>query len=302
MATLDQAIAEFDSGFNSDMNQGTIRKYIKEQELRDRFTAVVIRAVQENPDLLKADRKSLYYACQRAAQDGLMPDGREGFLGIYNTNAGTREAPNWIQKVQWQPMIYGLRKILSNHGYSLAAELVYEKDLEDGRFIVEKGDNPGITHRPDVFSDRGKMVGAYAIATEKATGMKYHETMNMDDLERVRMASKNPQGTVWKNWAGEMYRKAPAKRLFKQLPLPDEFIQIINRDNEQFDLDRNLNQPTSAAQAVQAAARQLEKPNPDMRPPAPKMEEREPIEAVREAEPEPPPAEEADYAGQEPDF
>ena len=88
------AIKNFSNGFNSERNQHTIKKYLAEQELIDRFTAVCLRAVQENPELLQADIKSLYYSCQRAAQDKLMPDGREGFLAIYNTNIGTKDKPN----------------------------------------------------------------------------------------------------------------------------------------------------------------------------------------------------------------
>ena len=241
------AIETFNQGFAGERNQDTLKKYLANEDLQDRFTAVVTRAVQENPDLLQADRKSLFYACQRAAQDKLMPDGREGFLSIFNTNAGTKQAPNWIKKVQWQPMIYGLRKILGNYGYYLDAELVYENDT----FEHHKGDNPHILHIPTrLGQDKGEMIGAYAIATEKATGQKHHETMDCADLEQVHMASKNPDGNVWKNWAGEMHRKAPAKRLFKRLPLPDDFVRLIDRDNEQFDMNK--------APAVSSVAKQVQ--------------------------------------------
>ena len=76
----------------------------------ERFTAVVIRAVQEDPDLLAADRKSLFLSCQRAAQDGLIPDKREGALVVYSTKVNDQ----WIKKVQWQPMIGG---IMSGEGF-----------------------------------------------------------------------------------------------------------------------------------------------------------------------------------------
>lgn len=298
LSAQDQAIADFTTGFTSDMNQRTMQKYIKQQELRDRFTAVVVRAVQENPDLLKADRKSLYYACQRAAQDGLIPDGREGFLGIYNTNVGTQQDPKWIQKVQWQPMIYGLRKMLGKHGYHLDAELVYENEI----YEFHKGDNPRIVHQAaKLGTERGKLVGAYAIATDLKSGAKHHEEMNMDELEQVRAASRNPNGTVWKNWPGEMHRKAPAKRLFKRLPLPDEFLGIIDRDNEQFDLDRNLSQPTAVATDVQAAVRQIENNGNDAKLPPDMATKAEPIEATAERVSEPETQEEG-FVGQEPDF
>ncbi len=39
----------------------------------ERFMRVVMTAVQNNPDLLKADRRSLWNSAMKAAQDGLLP-------------------------------------------------------------------------------------------------------------------------------------------------------------------------------------------------------------------------------------
>jgi len=253
-------IEHFNQGFASQRNQETLKKYLATEDLQDRFTAVVTRAVQEKPELLEADRKTLFYACQRAAQDKLMPDGREGFLNVYNTNVGTRDDPDWIQKVQWQPMIYGLHKILGEHGYSLTSELIYKNDY----FKQHKGDDPRIDHEPTpINEERGEMIGAYAIATEKATGYKTREIMNLAELRQVREASKNPNGNVWQKWEGQMYRKAPAKRLFNRLALPESFTQVIDRDNEQFDLNK-APAVSDVAKSVQEHVR-LAKPDPEVK-------------------------------------
>ncbi len=226
-------IVKFLEGFSGEQNQETLKQYIPDKETRDRFSRVVKRAVQENPELLQADLKSLYFACEKAAQDKLMPDGKEGFLSIYNTNIGTKKDPDWIKKVQWQPMILGLRKILANAGFTIRAEIVYEHD----EFFYELGDTPVIIHRPKMFGDRGEIIGAYAIATDK-NGNKYREVMDLAELEKVHQASKQPNSNVWKIWLTEMYRKAVAKRLFKQLPLSDSFLEVITRDNQQFDMNK----------------------------------------------------------------
>ena len=42
----------------------------------EKFQRVVITAVQSNPDLLRADRRSLLISCMKLAQDGVLPDGR----------------------------------------------------------------------------------------------------------------------------------------------------------------------------------------------------------------------------------
>ena len=64
----------------------------------DQFTRVVLTALQQKPDLMMTeDKQSLYNACVQAAQDGLMPDGKEGALVPFG------------QGIKWEyPMVYGL--------------------------------------------------------------------------------------------------------------------------------------------------------------------------------------------------
>ena len=51
-----------------------------------KFVRVACTAIQTDPKLMDADRTSLYAACTKAAQDGLLPDGREAALVVYNTD------------------------------------------------------------------------------------------------------------------------------------------------------------------------------------------------------------------------
>src|SRR5215207_3153395 len=78
----------------------------------ERFKRVLLTAVQNNPDLIRADRQSLWNSAMKSAQDGLLPDGREGAIVIYNTKEKYRdeqgiERERWINKAQWMPMIAG---------------------------------------------------------------------------------------------------------------------------------------------------------------------------------------------------
>ncbi len=62
----------------------------------DRFIRTVSTAVQIQPELLECDRKSLLLATLRAAQDGLLPDGRHGAFVVFNDRkAGTKRAQWW---------------------------------------------------------------------------------------------------------------------------------------------------------------------------------------------------------------
>jgi recombination protein RecT len=68
----------------------------------EKFIRTTLTAVQMNPELLSADRRSLLGACMKAAQDGLLLDGREAAPVIFRTKEGP--------KVQYMPMVGGILK------------------------------------------------------------------------------------------------------------------------------------------------------------------------------------------------
>lgn len=229
-------IQTFKMQIESESSRTSFLKFMK-PELLDKFTAIIYRAVQENQDLLTADRTSLLLACQRAAQDNLMPDGREGALILYG------------KLVQWQPMISGIKKKMSIAGFDVRAEIVYKND----EFLYEMGDDPKIIHRPAVFGSRGDIIGAYAIGINQETGEKYRETMDIEELNKVHNASRGKNSTAWTIWKTEMFRKAVIKRLKKYMPVFDQSIlDMIDRDNEEYDFKP---QPSQTARDVQAAVR-----------------------------------------------
>jgi recombination protein RecT len=56
----------------------------------DKFHRTTMTALQQSPMLLNCDRRSLLSAILKAAQDGLLLDGREAGLSLYNDRAS-----NW---------------------------------------------------------------------------------------------------------------------------------------------------------------------------------------------------------------
>lgn len=246
-------IEDFRTLLTSDKVQTAFGAVLPKDIDHDKFTAVVVRAIQEDPALLEADRKSLMLACQDAAKDGLMPDKREGALVVRSTKVNNQ----YVKKVTWQPMIGGLRKNLARAGFDIRAEVVYEHDT----FDQDLGDSPAIIHkRPRLGDPRGEVIGAYAIATRTATGEKYREVMSYVELEKIR---SNAQGDfVWKAHTSEMYRKTVARRLVKFLPITgdeDEILQsMMERDNSNFVHPEDG--ASDAAKSVQEATRSADKP------------------------------------------
>src|SRR3954449_6146071 len=51
----------------------------------DKFIRTIQTAISLNPDIAEADKNSVLGACMKAAADGLVLDGREATLTIYNS-------------------------------------------------------------------------------------------------------------------------------------------------------------------------------------------------------------------------
>jgi len=182
-----------------------------------RFVRVAMTAVQRDPSLLQADRKSLFAACMLAAQDGLLPDGREAALVIFGG------------KVQYLPMVGGVLKKIRQSGelLSIAAHVVYERDT----FGYALGDEEHISHVPYLDGERGNPRLVYAIAKTRDGGI-YREVMTVAEVEQVRAVSRAKGTGPWVQWWGEMARKTVIRRLAKRLPMSTDAEDMLHHDEE----------------------------------------------------------------------
>jgi len=197
----------------------------------DRFKRVVLTAVNQNQALFGADRRSLFQSCTQAAQDGLLPDGREAAFVIFRSK--DRESGGWIDKVQYMPMIAGILKKVRNSGQlsGISANVVYAGD----HFDYELGDNERIYHKPNL-ANRGAPIAAYAVAHLK-DGTIEREVMTVDEINQVREVSRAKDSGPWVQWWGEMARKTVIRRLSKRLPMSSDLETLIHRDDTFYKLD-----------------------------------------------------------------
>ena len=186
-----------------------------------KFMRTVVGAVQNNPKILGCDRQSLYLACQKAAQDGLIFDGREAALVQFKDQA------------QYMPMVAGLLKKLRQSGQlsTITAQTVHKNDAFS--FNPARDDIP--QHEPDWFGDRGEMVGVYAVARMKDGGYVV-EIMNMAQINKVKGVSRTSNFGPWKDWPEEMAKKTVLRRLCKLLPSSADIDLMLDHDNEMYDL------------------------------------------------------------------
>jgi recombination protein RecT len=197
----------------------------------ERFMRVVMTAVNGNEALLRADKSSLFESCMKAAQDGLLPDGRDGALVIFNSKVKVDNRESYIEKVQWMPMIGGILKKVRNSGtlLSISANVVYEND----KFTYRLGDEERIEHEP-ALEDAGKPKLVYAIARTKDGGI-YREVMTLSQVEKVRNVSRAKNAGPWRDWWDEMAKKTVLRRLSKRLPTSADLDDLIRRDDDLYD-------------------------------------------------------------------
>lgn len=232
-----------------DQMKGIIEQSLPSGMKVDVFRRVVMNSITLNPDLINADRRSLYNACLKCAADGLLPDGREAALVVYNTKQkymdGTVERERWVKAVSYQPMYIGIIKKMRQSGEvsAVSAHLVYQKETEspgldkDGnplpprfQYWIEDGIDK-ITHEPILYGDRGPVVLVYASVKFK-DGTAQHMPMTKEDVEKVRQSSKAPNSPAWRDWWDQMAMKTALRRLSKWTPLSAEDNRIFDRDDE----------------------------------------------------------------------
>lgn len=218
MATNPVAVTPKPTAFEVELQQyePQLRTALPSHIPLERFKRTFVTAINQNPDLARLERRSLFTALVKCAQDGLLPDGREAALVKFG------------DKAQYLPMVAGVIKRMRNSGdlAAISAHVVYTNDL----FTFALGDEEHIKHVP-AMGERGKPIGAYAIAKLKS-GETQREFMSLEQLDQVRKVSRASGNGPWVQWWDEMARKSVVKRLAKYLPMSADVQDMIQRDDE----------------------------------------------------------------------
>lgn len=218
---------------------GEFRAALPDHITPDRFNRVVLTAVQQDPDLMLADRRTLLMAATKCAQDGLLPDKREAAFVIFNTKTKVDGKEQWIQAVQYMPMIAGIQKRAMNSGLvtSLQGHVIHEND----HFVWQQGTDEKLEHKPLFPGERGEPIGAYAVARIKGQEQPLFRVMDKERIEKARAVSKNSQGAVWRMWWDEMAIKTVVRNLAKSLPADAEIamLRAAGRDDEAPDAEES---------------------------------------------------------------
>ncbi len=175
----------------------------------------------QNEWLRRCTPESIYASLILAAQMGLEPSGIRGECYLVPFKGKCTLIPGWRGLVKLALRSKGVK--------SLYSHVVYEAD----EFQVWLGSDVKVEHKPSLEADRGQIVAAYAVA-KLDNGEIDIEVMTIEELVKVKdMAASSrggKDGPAYNDWADQMFRKAPLRRLAKRLPLGDDFFLAAKAD------------------------------------------------------------------------
>jgi len=261
----------------------------------EKFGVIVRTTINRNPKIAECDPTSFLACLLTAAQMGLALDGRHAHL-----------IPRWNSKANrmectFQPDYKGLVSLIrrNDNVADLYAVVVKEND----EFKIVQGLNRDIIHNPDVKSDRGEIIGAYAVIKYR-DGSAAWEFMDRGEVESVRARSDSWKAheskgysTPWVADEGEMYKKTVIKRLSKLADLSDDTMERLNADTDiHFEKQAEITEVKRAVLPPSERDREGEKgetralPEPKQEPEETAKEETQQTEVLppeKELEPEP---------------
>ena len=186
-----------------------------------RFISTVKNGIQTHPQIDKlasADRRSLFASCLKAASDGLVLDGREAALVVFNN------------QVTYMPMTQGLVKLARNSGEiaKITAEVVYQND----KFSYKLGIDDFPIHEPNWFGERGDPVGVWCCVKTKE-GENIARVLTKTYIMTVASKTKNAsQYDAKAPYFAEWWRKTAIKNTLKYAPRSTYLESAMNHDNE----------------------------------------------------------------------
>lgn len=190
----------------------------------DRLTRLAMTTIRTTPQLKDSDVGSLLGAIMQAAQLGLEPGllGQCYLLPFKNKKKGITETQFIIG---YKGMIDLARR--SGHIQSIYAHAVHEND----EFEYELGLESKLVHKPTMDADKGKFIGAYAVAHFKDGGYQF-EFMSKADIEKrkSRSAAGNSSYSPWATDYEEMAKKTVVRHMWKYLPISIEIQQQVSYD------------------------------------------------------------------------
>lgn len=192
----------------------------------ERFQRVLMTAVIHDDRLARVRPAKIVKAALKVAPLGLLTDPLLGEAYLIADGKG---------EVQARVGYRGLIKMARQSGQ---VSRIYAHEVrKNDPFECILGDQKKLRHRPDPFSDRGPVIGYYAVITYK-DGYTDFEVMTLAQVEQIRERSDGwraykagkIRSTPWLTDFDEMAKKTLLRRLLKRCPASADLVDALRLD------------------------------------------------------------------------
>ncbi len=195
---------------------GMIQSLVESEMTAKRLLNIYLNTMSRNPMVLQCTPQSLVRVFMLSAELKL-PIGNDAMALSYvvpfkNNKIGAYEATYIPSYRGYIDLVKRCTPVVDIRG-----NLVYEKEIEQGRFVYKDGAKVILEHEPILYGDRGKVVGGYCVA-DYGNGVVHPYWMNYDEIEKVRASSKAKDSGPWVQWWEMMAMKTIIRRLCKYIP------------------------------------------------------------------------------------
>lgn len=185
----------------------------------ERMVRLAMAASSRQPQLLQCSPKSWLMALMDCAYYGLEPNAALGHAYL---------VPFRNNKIQGRPLeaqfIVGYKGLIllacETGGFDdIEARIVYENELEQGRFAEVPSDPARpFVHKP-LYDDRGEPAGAYAVGWRGADKRPRFLFMPKGDILKSKNRSRSGQNGPWISDEEAMWKKTVVRRMLALAPL-----------------------------------------------------------------------------------
>lgn len=241
----------------------------------ERFERNLVNALMQNPWLMQMDPRLIFREVSKAAALGLYLDPQLGEAYLIESWNGKAKRKEPQLRVGYRGLIKLGRQ--SGEISMMYAHEVHKNDV----FKASLGDHKSLAHEPDLFGDRGEIVGYYAVVKYK-DGETDFEPLSILQAHGIRdradgwkaFKEGKIKSTPWSTDEVEMSKKTAIRRLAKRIPQSPELAEALGIEDaaEHAEMQRVISPPPKPPRPATAL------PSPDssradLTPPKPPAEQ-----------------------------
>lgn len=225
--TLGEWLNERKGAFNDALPANTVNI--------DRFVQSAMLAITnpKMPNLRACNKDSIFRSLKEAASYGLELNGTLGqaYLIPYNEKVNGKYEMTCHMQIGYKGLIALARR--SNTIKTIAAEPIHENDI----FECEFASGRHIHHKPDIFKERGEVVGYYCLV-ELSNGGEQFKVMSKKDVEKHRdkfSKAFDPKDTnnIWNKNFDAMALKTVVIQTLKLCPISIEALDAVMKEESE---------------------------------------------------------------------